>query len=107
MQSGPCRCSNLYPAGSKNPSGQPAFTCDFPPSNGACFPFVAVASFLSVLINYMSRIIDRPRAINAISDEDIEKAHLKAALPQLHIPATIVNRAIFTRLVAASSPAFS
>ena len=47
------------------------------------FLLVAVASFLSVLINHMGRIIDRSRAINAIPDEDTNKAHLKAALPQL------------------------
>ena len=59
------------------------------------FLLVAVASFLSVLINHMGRIIDRSRTINAIAADDITKAHLKAALPQLHIRATIVNRAIF------------
>ena len=59
------------------------------------FLLVAVASFLSVLTNHMSRIIDRSRAINAISDEDINKAHLKSSLPQLKIRATLVNRAIY------------
>ena len=49
------------------------------------FLLVAVASFLSVLTNHMSRIIDRSRAINAISNEDITKAHLKSSLPQLKI----------------------
>jgi hypothetical protein len=55
----------------------------------------AVASFLSVLVAHMSRIIDRSRAINAIPDEDIKKAHLKASLPELRLRATLVNRAIY------------
>jgi hypothetical protein len=59
------------------------------------FLLVAVASFLSVLINHMGRIIDRSRAINAIPDKDIKAAHLKAVLPQLHFRATLVNRVIF------------
>jgi Protein of unknown function (DUF2721) len=59
------------------------------------FLLVAVASFLSVLINHMGRIVDRSRAISAIPDEDINKAHLKAALPQLKFRATLVNRAIY------------
>jgi hypothetical protein len=59
------------------------------------FLLVAVASFLSVLINHLSRIIDRSRAINAISDQDISKAHLKAALPHLKFRATLINRAIY------------
>jgi hypothetical protein len=59
------------------------------------FLLVAVASFLSVLVSHRSRIIDRSRVINAIPDEDINKAHLKASLPQLKIRATLVNRAIY------------
>jgi hypothetical protein len=59
------------------------------------FLLVAVASFLSVLVLHRSRIIDRSRAINAIPDEDINKAHLKASLPQLKIRAMLVNRAIY------------
>jgi Protein of unknown function (DUF2721) len=55
----------------------------------------AVASFLSVLVSHMNRVIDRSRAINAIPDEDATRAHLKAALPQLKIRATLVNRAIY------------
>ena len=51
--------------------------------------------FLSVLVSHRSRIIDRSRVINAIPDEDINKAHLKASLPQLKIRATLVNRAIY------------
>ena len=55
----------------------------------------AVASFLSVRISHMSRIVDRSRAINAIPEEDASRAHLKTALPQLKIRASLVNRAIY------------
>jgi hypothetical protein len=55
----------------------------------------AVASFLSVLVAHMSRIIDRARAINAMPDQDSNKAALKATLPQLKLRATLVNRAIY------------
>jgi uncharacterized protein DUF2721 len=55
----------------------------------------AVASFLSVLVSHMSRIIDRSRAINAISDEDPKKAALKASLSQLKLRANLVNRSIY------------
>lgn len=55
----------------------------------------AVASFLSVLVSHMSRIVDRSRAIEAISDGDVTKARLKAALPVLRTRASLVHRAIF------------
>ncbi len=55
----------------------------------------AVASFLSVLVSHMSRIIDRSRTINAISDGDPNYADLKATLPQLKLRARLVNRAIY------------
>ena len=54
----------------------------------------AVASFLSVLVGHMSRIIDRMRAINDIPSEDA-KAHLRVALPALRRRAALVNRAIY------------
>ncbi len=55
----------------------------------------AVASFLSVLVSHMSRIIDRTRAINATPDNDPNKAGLKASLPRLKLRADLVNRAIY------------
>ena len=55
----------------------------------------AVASFLSVLVSHMGRIIDRSRAINIIPDDDPNKATLQATLPQLKSRARLVNRAIY------------
>ena len=47
----------------------------------------AVASFLSVLVSHMGRIVDRSRAINAIPDGDAKKADLKKQLPELRFRA--------------------
>jgi uncharacterized membrane protein YgcG len=55
----------------------------------------AVASFLSVLVSHMSRIVDRSREIKAIPDADTANAHLRATLSVLRIRATLVNRAIY------------
>ena len=55
----------------------------------------AVASFLSVLVSHMSRIIDRSRAINDIPDDDPKKAAAKGTLLQLKLRASLVNRAIY------------
>ena len=55
----------------------------------------AVASFLSVLVSHMSRIIDRSRAINLTPESDPNKTKLAAALPQLKLRAKLVNRAIY------------
>jgi hypothetical protein len=55
----------------------------------------AVASFLSVLVSHMSRIVDRSRAINDIPDDGPKQAAIKATLPQLKLRASLVNRAIY------------
>jgi hypothetical protein len=55
----------------------------------------AVASFLSVLVAHMSRIIDRSRTINAIPDSDPKKGELKTQLPELRLRATLVIRTIY------------
>jgi hypothetical protein len=55
----------------------------------------AVASFLSVLVGHMSRIIDRSRTINAIPDNDPKKGALQTQLPELRLRAILVIRAIY------------
>jgi hypothetical protein len=55
----------------------------------------AIASFLAVLVSHMSRIVDRSRAIESISDGDAKQTQLKAALPILRARASLVHRAIF------------
>jgi len=61
----------------------------------------AVASFLSVLVSHMSRIIDRSREISAIPDHDPAGGHLKAGLPHLKFRATLINRAIYWAVASA------
>jgi Protein of unknown function (DUF2721) len=53
----------------------------------------AVASFLSVLLSHMNRVIDRYRLISDLDDP--QKAPLKANLPHLQRRAAILHRAIY------------
>jgi hypothetical protein len=55
----------------------------------------AIASFLSVLVSHMSRIVDRSRAINAIPEDDVKRAHLRDHLPELQFRAKLIIRAIY------------
>lgn len=53
----------------------------------------AVASFLSVLVSHLARIVDRSRAINAISGD--EAANLRKHLPELRFRAGLIIRSIY------------
>ncbi|HJS62542.1 MAG TPA: DUF2721 domain-containing protein [Pseudolabrys sp.] len=53
----------------------------------------AVASFLSVLVSHLARIVDRSRAINAISGD--EAANLRRHLPELRFRAGLIIRSIY------------
>ena len=64
----------------------------------------AVAAFTSVLISRMNRIIDRSQALNAISDDDAPRAHLKIDIPRLRRRAALLNKAILFPQSARSSP---
>ena len=55
----------------------------------------AIASFLSVLVSHMARVVDRSRAIHAIADDDPKLAHLKEHLPTLYLRAKLIIRAIY------------
>ena len=55
----------------------------------------AVASFLSVLVSHLARIVDRSRAITAISDDDAKGALLKEHLPELRFRAGLIIRSIY------------
>jgi hypothetical protein len=54
----------------------------------------AVAAFITVLMTRMNRIIDRSQNLNAISDGDPSKAHLKSDIPRLKRRALLLNKAI-------------
>ena len=53
----------------------------------------AVASFLSVLVSHLARIVDRSREINAISGG--EAANLRKHLPELRFRAGLIIRSIY------------
>jgi hypothetical protein len=61
----------------------------------------AVASFTSVLIGRMNRIIDRSQALHAITDGDTLSAHLKVDIPRLKRRAVLLNKAILFSTFAA------
>ena len=54
----------------------------------------ALASFISVLVTHMSRIIDRVRVIKAASADSATGTELTASLPDLRLRAVFLSRAI-------------
>ena len=54
----------------------------------------AVASFTSVLIARMNRIIDRSQALHAIGEDESSRAHLKGDIPRLKRRAVLLNKSI-------------
>jgi amino acid transporter len=64
----------------------------------------AVSGFVAVLMGRMNGILDRIRTLNAITDEDDQRLHLKADLPRLRRRARLVNDAL---LLAVGSAIFT
>jgi uncharacterized membrane protein YqjE len=61
----------------------------------------AVASFTSVLIARMNRIIDRSQVLNAIEEEEASRTHLKEDIPRLKRRAVLLNKSILFSTFAA------
>ena len=61
----------------------------------------AVASFTSVLIARMNRIIDRSQVLNAIGDNESSRPHLKSDIPRLMRWAVLLNKSILFSTFAA------
>jgi hypothetical protein len=61
----------------------------------------AVASFISVLISRINRVIDRAQFLHGITDDDASKAFLKADIPRLRLRATLLNRSLFCSILSA------
>jgi hypothetical protein len=61
----------------------------------------AVASFTSVLIARMNRIIDRSQALHAIAEDEASRAHLKTDIPRLKRRAALLNKSILFSTFAA------
>src|SRR5262245_23753085 len=61
----------------------------------------SVATFTSVLIARMNRIIDRSQALNAIDENDSSRAYLRSDLPRLRRRAHLLNKSILFSIFAA------
>lgn len=61
----------------------------------------AVASFISVLLSRINRVIDRAQFIHGIPENDTSRSFLKSDLPRLRRRAALLNRSLFSAIVAA------
>ncbi|QWG20759.1 DUF2721 domain-containing protein [Bradyrhizobium sediminis] len=61
----------------------------------------AVASFISVLISRINRVIDRAQFLHGLAEDDVPKAYLKADIPRLRRRATLLNRSLFCSILSA------
>jgi len=61
----------------------------------------AVASFTSVLIARMNRIIDRSQVLNEIGEDDSARAYLRSDIPRLRRRAVLLNKSILFSTFAA------
>ena len=64
------------------------------------FVLGAVAGFTNVLLGRMTFVVERIRSLNAISDDDGSRAHLKSDIPRLQRRVGLLSSA--TRLALAS-----
>ena len=60
----------------------------------------AVAGFASLMTSRMSGALDRVRSLNAITEDDLDRAHLKADLNRLERRAHLLKTGIFAALLA-------
>ena len=63
-------------------------------ASAPAFLLVAVAACSSLVVNKMSGIVTRLRALNAIEDDDRTRAHLKADIPRLKRCAKLIGRSL-------------
>jgi hypothetical protein len=61
----------------------------------------SVATYTSVLIARMNRIIDRSHVLNAIGDDEPARAHLKTDIPLLKRRGALLNKAILFSTISA------
>ncbi|MBI5319037.1 DUF2721 domain-containing protein [Bradyrhizobium sp.] len=61
----------------------------------------AVASFISVLISRINRVIDRTQFLHGLTEGDASKAYLKADIPRLRRRAALLNRSLFCSILSA------
>jgi uncharacterized membrane protein (DUF485 family) len=61
----------------------------------------AVAAFILVLNERLNRVIDRSQTLNAISDHDVTRAHLRADIPRLKRRAALLNSSVLFSVLCA------
>jgi hypothetical protein len=61
----------------------------------------SVATYTSVLIARMNRIIDRSHVLSAIGDDEPSRAHLKSDIPLLKRRGVLLNKAILFSTISA------
>jgi hypothetical protein len=61
----------------------------------------AVAAFILVLNERLNRVIDRSQTLNAISDDDVTRAPLRADIPRLKRRAALLNSSVFFSVLCA------
>lgn len=61
----------------------------------------AVASFISVLISRINRVIDRVQFLHGLAEDDVPKAYLKADIPRLRHRAALLNRSLLCSILSA------
>jgi hypothetical protein len=72
------------------------------PGNVAAPAFLlgAVASFISVLISRINRVIDRAQFLHGIAESDTSKTYLKADIPRLRRRAALLNRSLLCAILS-------
>jgi len=61
----------------------------------------AVASFISVLISRINRVVDRSQFLHNIVDNDSSKSYLKSDIPRLRRRAALLSRSLMCSIVSA------
>ena len=64
------------------------------------FVLGAVAGFVSILLGWMTTIVDRIRSLNEIGEDDSVRAHLKSDIPRLQRRASLLNGAVRLALLS-------
>ena len=60
----------------------------------------AVATFISILIGRINRVVDRAQFLHTITDENASKAYLKVDLSRLKRRAALLNRALICAVIS-------
>ena len=64
------------------------------------FVLGAVAAFISVLLGWVTMVLERIRSLNEIADSDTGRTHLKADIPRLRQRIKLMNSATHLALVS-------